>query len=113
MPIKPRNRKLPQDTEDPAVEAFLAGSGDTAPPPEKKKAPKSPAPAATSNQDSWEARAATAKQTESQLMRYNVRQAELLKHAKQVERRPYSQIIGDIVWPELEARYGKDVPFED
>lgn len=109
-PIKKRTRNT-QKADD-----FIAAGGtlpDEDPAPTASASSRVRGGASSGRRDGgevWRERAGTAKQTESQLLRYNVSQRALLERAKVVEGRPYSMILAELVWPVLEERYGGEVP---
>lgn len=103
MAIKTRARDAKPSPSE--VDAFINQAEGT---PASRQHPAPPAPDSTL--EAWEARAATAKNTESQPLRHNVSQARLLAYAARVERRPKSQIIAELIWRGLEERHGDKVP---
>lgn len=57
--------------------------------------------------EGWLERAQSGKRTESLPFRFNPSQQLILRYAAEDQGRSMSSIIAELVWPALEARYGK------
>lgn len=106
-----KKRERGQKPHGDAFEAFV-DAGESAPATSPGGAARGGGRAGADDAPAWVQRAQTDKKTESQPLRYNRSQARLLTHAKEVEGRDYSKILADLIWPQLEEKYGKDVPLE-